>query len=119
MSIMAFRPFSRALPLLSALLACACGGAGGGGGGGEPQPTAEEARQFVEQLSRDFRALGDEVAAAGWVQATYITPDTQLLNARANERYLELLSRSVEASRRFDGVDLDAATARTLLQLRL
>ena len=68
-------PTRLALPALLALLA-ACGG--------EPRPTAEDARAFVEELNRDFRALGDELAAAGWVQATYITPDTQLLNARAN-----------------------------------
>lgn len=107
----ALRPFRHALPLALGLLAAACSG--------EPQPTAEDARAFAEQLNRDFRALGDEVAAAGWVQATYITPDTQLLNARANERYLELLSRAVKEARRFDGVAMDAVTARTLEHLRL
>jgi peptidyl-dipeptidase A len=102
----------RALPpLLLCLLAAACSK--------QPRPTAEEARQFVEELGREFRALDDEAAAAGWVQATYITPDTQLLNARAYERYLERLSRAVKDARRFEGVALDPATERTLKLLRL
>jgi peptidyl-dipeptidase A len=98
-------------PLLLCLLAAACSK--------QPRPTAEEARQFVEELGREFRALDDEAAAAGWVQATYITPDTQLLNARAYERYLERLSRAVKDARRFEGVALDPATERTLKLLRL
>src|SRR5687767_4028349 len=101
-----------ALPLLLAVLAAACTDS-------KPAATPEEAKAFVEQLNKDFRRLGDEVSAAGWVQATYITEDTQLLNARANERYLELLSRSVNESRRFDGVAMDPATKRTLELLRL
>jgi peptidyl-dipeptidase A len=85
----------------------------------EPRPTAEDARRFVEELNRDFRALGNEVAAAGWVQATYITPDTQLLYARAYERYLERLSRAVKEADRFKDLELDPATRRTLELLRL
>jgi len=106
----ALRPFRILPPLLLCLAAAGCG---------DPRPTAEQARQFVEELSRDFRALDDEAAAAGWVQATYITPDTQLLNARTYERYLERLSRAVKDARRFDGVKLDPATERALKLLRL
>src|SRR5690606_25388223 len=92
--------------LLLAALAAACGN--------QQQATPEEAADFVARLNKDFRRMGDEAAAAGWVQATYITADTQLLNARATERYLELVSRAVKESRRFDGVEMDEATARTL-----
>jgi peptidyl-dipeptidase A len=108
----ATRNTCRTLPLLLLFVVA------NGCGGSRPAATAAEAVAFVEQLNKDFRALGDELAAAGWVQATYITPDTQLLNARAHERYLALLSRSVEESRRFDGLELDEATARTLRLLR-
>ena len=97
--------------LLLAALAAACGN--------QQQATPEEAADFVARLNKDFRRMGDEAAAAGWVQATYITADTQLLNARATERYLELVSRAVKESRRFDGVEMDEATARTLRLLRL
>jgi peptidyl-dipeptidase A len=97
----------------------AAGGRAGSRSRAGPTATAEEARAFVEELNREFAAIGKEVAAAGWVQSTYITPDTQLLNARANERFLERLSRAVKEARRFEGLDLDPATQRTLEALRL
>jgi peptidyl-dipeptidase A len=103
------------LPCLSVLLLAALAA----GCGSPQQATPEEAAAFVDRLNKDFRRIGDESAAAGWVQATYITEDTQLLNARATERYLELVSRAVKESRRFDGVKMDEATARTLERLRL
>ncbi len=108
------RPVAPRLHTLTLLLGLTVAGCAG-----EPKPTGEEARAFAAQISTEFRALADELAAAGWVQATYITPDTQLLNARANERYLARLSTAVKESRRFDGIEMDPATARTLRLLRL
>jgi peptidyl-dipeptidase A len=84
-----------------------------------PPPTAEEARAFVAQVNEDMLRIGKEVAAASWVQSTYITPDTQLLSARAYDRYLEYFSKAVNDSRRFDGVQMDEATARAIALLRL
>lgn len=106
------RPLCAAAAMAAPLLLTACGDR-------EPAATAAEADAFVERLNRDFRALGDELAAAGWVQATYITEDTQLLNARANERYLARLSQAAQEARRFDGTEVSPATARTLQLLRL
>ena len=96
---------------VSALVACA------------PQPatppTAQEsAPAFVARLNQEMGALSDELNAAGWVQATYITADTQLLNARANERYLEYFSRAAAQASRYDAQNLDPATARSLYLLR-
>jgi peptidyl-dipeptidase A len=99
------------LPVLVGLLAAGCGET--------PKAAKEDPGAFVGRLNKDFRALGNELSAAGWVQATYITEDTQLLNARSNERYLERLSRAVAEARAFDGVSLDPAAARTLQLLRL
>src|SRR5690606_8883625 len=64
------------LPALGLMAACGSDGSSSSAG---PKATAEEARAFVEELNREFAAIGKEVAAAGWVQSTYITPDTQLL----------------------------------------
>ena len=72
----------------------------------------------MAQLNQDLAALGKESAAAGWVQATYITADTQLLNARADERLLDYLGKAVKQARRFDGVPMDAATARAIQLLK-
>ncbi|MGC4029451.1 MAG: M2 family metallopeptidase [Steroidobacteraceae bacterium] len=99
-------------PALAALLAAGCGSPSA------PPPTSADAAAFVTRLNADMLELGKEVSAAGWVQATYITADTQLLNARANERYLEYFSKAVKESRRFDAVQKDEATARAIALLR-
>jgi len=79
----------------------------------------ESAAQFVARVNQDLTRLNEELEAAGWTQATYITVDTQLLESKANERYLAYLNQAVEESRRFDGQKPDPATARALLKLRL
>ena len=56
---------------------------------------AETADEFVARLNKEFADIALEYNAAGWTQATYITVDTQLLSARANERYLGAFSKAV------------------------
>ena len=84
-----------------------------------PAATGEEARAFVERINAELLAAGKERSAADWVAATYITPDTQLLSARAQERDLEQFTRLVNESKRFDGVQMDESTARAITRLRL
>jgi peptidyl-dipeptidase A len=79
----------------------------------------ESAANFVVRLNSELTDLGKEVSAAGWVQQTYITPDTELLNARANERYLEYFSKAVEESKRYEGQTFDKDAARAMLLLKL
>ena len=91
---------------------------------GSPAPAAaehgpESADEFVARVNGELAERATELAAAGWTQATYITADTQLLNAKANERYLAYLTQAIEEARRFDGQELAPATARALLKLRL
>ena len=95
--------------------------AGGAPSGAQPSAAAaeESAEAFVARVNRELTALSREAQAAGFTQDTFITPDTQLLNARANERYLAYLSRAVTEAKRYDGEPLAPATARALLKLRL
>jgi peptidyl-dipeptidase A len=80
---------------------------------------AESADEFVARVNRELTVLSQEAQAAGYTQDTFITVDTQLLNARANDRYLAYLSQAVADSKRFDGQTLAPATARALKRLRL
>ena len=80
---------------------------------------AETPHEFVERVNRELTALSREVAQASWVQSTYITPDTQAISARADDAYLAYFSAAVEASKRYSGLNLDAADARALELLRL
>jgi len=41
----------------------------------DPEP-AETADAFVARINDELAELGRELGAAGWVRATYITPDT-------------------------------------------
>ena len=56
--------------------------------GSVAKPDADE---FIALVNEQLKPVLREVAAADWTQATDITIDTQLLSARANDRYLEFL----------------------------
>ncbi|MGH9459724.1 MAG: M2 family metallopeptidase [Vicinamibacteria bacterium] len=79
----------------------------------------ETADEFVARVNRELEAIGKEVAAASWVRATYITPDTAVLAARAQSRFLEYQNRVVAESTRYLGQELSANAERSLLLLRL
>ena len=80
---------------------------------------AETADEFVARINRQFADLWLEGNAAGWTQATYINVDTQLLNARATERWLAAFGKAVEESRAFDGTPMSKASQRSIRLLRL
>jgi peptidyl-dipeptidase A len=82
-------------------------------------PTAQEAATFVEQAEKRLLELWIARDRAQWVQSTYITQDTELLAAQANE---EVIAASVELAKqaaRFDGLELPYDTARKLKLLKL
>lgn len=79
-------------------------------------PTADE---FVAQVNDDLKPLLREVAAADWTQSTDITVDTQLLSARANDRYLEYLGGMTAKSRAYADSPGTPATKRSLMLLKL
>ena len=82
-------------------------------------PQSETADQFVARLNAELAERSLEQGLAAFVYATYINPDTEILNAKANERYLEYFSHAVKESRRFDGQTLSTANRRTLNLLKL
>ena len=55
--------------------------------------------------------LGNEASEAGWVQNTYITPDTEAMAARANAAYMTAVTRFAKEAVRYDGVELPAPSA--------
>ena len=88
----------------------------------DPRPAAaggETAQQFVARINREIAALNRETGKAFWVQATYITPDTNFLAAQASEKTLAFNSRAVGESTRYLGRELDPDTERQLKLLRL
>ncbi len=83
--------------------------------GSQPPPKLE-AVAFVAQVNTDLVDLAREANAAGWTQQTVHHPDTQYLNARVTDHYLEYFSRTAAAAAKYDKAKdkLDASTERSL-----
>jgi peptidyl-dipeptidase A len=111
----AFLPFAAALVMTYG--ACA---PGANQTGSESMPaTAENAKKFLDATSEELRRLGIETSQAGWVYSTYITDDTEALNARMNQLLLEASKRFAKESARFDGVTVPPDQRRMLDLLKL
>jgi peptidyl-dipeptidase A len=82
-------------------------------------PTAVEAKAFVEAAEARLMEVWIAAERASWVQATYITDDTEILAAQAKERMIAATMELASESRRFDGVKLPPDVARRLSLLRL
>ena len=65
-----------------------------------PTETAEE---FVARANAELKDLGDELGAAGWVRATYITQDTAIIAAAASEKYAKWHGGMVQQALAYDG----------------
>jgi peptidyl-dipeptidase A len=79
----------------------------------------ETADVFVARINRELDTQLRTLNSAGWAQQTYINPDTEFLNAQANERYLEWFDAAVRQSRAYDGQTLSPPTRRAINLLRL
>ncbi|MCP4655069.1 MAG: M2 family metallopeptidase [bacterium] len=83
------------------------------------EPTPEEAEAFLEKAEAQLLELLITAERAGWVQATFITEDTELLAAQASSRVVELAVALANKATRFDGLDLPYDTRRKLQLLKL
>jgi peptidyl-dipeptidase A len=81
-------------------------------------PTAAEADAFVRDVNAELKRLAAEVDRAAWVKATYITPDSEYLEAKAREKLLEFIARKVKEAQRFATIALPPETARALYVLK-
>ncbi|MGH8186579.1 MAG: M2 family metallopeptidase [Steroidobacteraceae bacterium] len=90
-----------------------------GAPGGDSAQSAESASEFVTRVNREMTERGRELNAAGWAYATFINPDTEFLNAKANERFLEYFGTALEASKRYESQQLSPSDARALQLLKL
>ena len=82
-------------------------------------PTVEEAQRFLAEAEARLLELWIERDRAQWVQSTYITDDTEILAAAANERAIAAAMLFAQRATRFDGLALPAETARKLALLKV
>ena len=83
------------------------------------RPTVAEAKKFLDEAEAKLLALANDAGRAGWVQATYITDDTETLAAAANERQIAATVAYAKQTTRFDGLRLPPELARKLALLKL
>lgn len=97
----------------TAIVQLACAGAS------TPAPTAADATTFLDTVNDTMKRLWVAQSQAGWVQQTYITDDTEALNARATQEAIDATARFAKESPRFDHVEVPADQRRQLTLLRL
>ena len=81
-------------------------------------PTAAEAKTFVDEAEAKLLELSVEASRAGWVQSTYITDDTEVLAAKANERAINAGVDYAKRATRYDRLKLPEDVARKLQLLK-
>jgi peptidyl-dipeptidase A len=81
--------------------------------------SSESAEAFVERLNREMAERSRESSAAAFAYATFINTDTEFLNAKANERYLEYFSSAVEQAKAYEKAQLPPSAARAIQLLKL
>lgn len=84
-----------------------------------PAASKENADQFVARVNTEMKDASHELAVAGFTYATYINPDTEFLNALANERYLTYFSKAVGDAKAYEKQQLEPTTARAIALLKL
>ena len=82
-------------------------------------PAGETADQFIARVNDEVRKMYPEMNAAQWLSSTYINDDTQMLAAKANERYLSQLNSWIEQAKKFEGQKMTPDTARAIHLLKL
>jgi peptidyl-dipeptidase A len=85
-------------------------------GGGKRDVTADE---FVARANGELLEIGKESARAGWVQLTYITPDTEALAAKANEREQAVFAQIIAESKKLDDDAMSDESKRAIALLKV
>jgi len=83
------------------------------------KPTVADAEKFMAQTEDTLSELSVKLARAQWVQATFITDDTEAISADYNSRLIAELTRLATDVKRYDGVKLPPVLARKFLLLKL
>jgi peptidyl-dipeptidase A len=81
--------------------------------------TPDDAKRFIDEVNATMLRLGVEQGQAGWVGETYITPDTEALNARATQAYIDAVAKYAKEATRFNGVAVSPELRRQLDLLKL
>lgn len=82
------------------------------------QPTVDDAVQFIEQAERRLQELWIRAGRAGWVQANFITVDTEKLAAHASKEVLAATVELAKEATKYSNLDLPADVDRKMKLLK-
>ncbi|MBZ5670644.1 MAG: M2 family metallopeptidase [Acidobacteriia bacterium] len=82
-------------------------------------PTVEEAAAFIKSAEARLLELNVLSSRADWVKSTYITDDTEILAAKADERAIAAQVELAKQATRFDHLKLPADLARKMMLLKV
>lgn len=85
----------------------------------QAKPTVAEAEKFMADTENKLNELSVKLARAQWVQATYITDDTEAISADYNERFIAEMTSLAQSVKRYDGLKLPPVLARKFKLLKL
>lgn len=82
-------------------------------------PTVEEADAFLAEAEADYLEASIENQRASWVQATYITQDTQKIAAAASEKLMIVTADAAKQAASYRDLDLSEDSKRKIDKLRV
>src|SRR5580704_12965928 len=82
-------------------------------------PTVAEAEQFIKNAEEQLNDLTVRQAHAAWVQSNFITEDTEILAAEANEALIGATTELAKQTTRYDNLKMPGDLARKMLLLKL
>ncbi len=83
------------------------------------KPTVAEAQAFMDKAEAELLKLGITGQRTEWVAETFITDDTELIAAAANERMIARTTELVKEGRKYEALALPADLKRKFLLLKL
>ena len=81
-------------------------------------PTIQEAKEFLEQSAIEIETLNEHAARVYWVNANFITTDTNWLSSKVGEQGALLTTRLANEAKRFNGLTLPTDMRRKMDMLK-
>jgi peptidyl-dipeptidase A len=104
---------------MRSLVAVFCLGSGFYLAGAPKPPTLAEARAFIDRAQSKLLGLSVQQGRADWVKSTFITDDTEILAAKADEDLIAATMQLAKESTRFSNLKMPEDMAREFQLLRL
>jgi len=82
-------------------------------------PAVAEAQAFMKNAEDQLQDLNVRASRASWVQENFITDDTEVLSAQAQEKLTAVVTQLALDARRFDGLSMPPELARKFMLLKL